>query len=88
MYTLYVHKERRVMLEINVTELRSHLHKYLENVQQGAEVLVTWHGQVIARLVPPLDKKKEALDRLKELRKNSKMTDIVSPIKEKWEADE
>jgi prevent-host-death family protein len=76
------------MREVNVTELRSHLHKYLENVQKGAEVLVTWHGEVIARIVPPIDKKKEALSQLKELRSHSKMIDIVSPIDEGWEADE
>jgi len=76
------------MREVNVTELRSHLHQYLENVKQGTEVLVTWHGEVIARLVPPVDKKKEAVNRLKELRNHSKMVDVISPIQDKWEAEE
>lgn len=75
------------MREVNVTELRSHLHKYLESVQKGNEVLVTWHGEVIARLLPPIDKKKQALNQLKELRIHSKMSDVVSPIDEDWESN-
>src|SRR5580692_11516322 len=71
--------EGSIMREVNVTELRCHLHKYLESVQKGTEVLVTWHGEVIARILPPIDKKKEALNQLKELRSNSNMTDIISP---------
>lgn len=73
------------MREVNVTELRSHLHKYLESAQRGTEVLVTWHGEVIARILPPVDKKKEALTQLKELRSVSKMIDVVSPLDEDWE---
>lgn len=74
------------MQEVNVTELRNHLHRYLENVQKGTEVLVTWHGMVIARILPPTDKKKEALNRLKELRRHSKLIDVISPMDENWES--
>ena len=75
------------MREVNVTELRNHLHQYLDSIQKEKEVLVTWHGKVIARILPPADKKKEALNQLKALRSQSKMTDIISPIDEDWEAD-
>lgn len=75
------------MREVNVTELRNHLHKYLDSIQTEKEVLVTWHGKVVARILPPIDKKKEALNQLKELRSHSKMTDVVSAIDEDWEAD-
>lgn len=75
------------MREVNVTELRNHLHRYLERVQKGTEILVTWHGEVIARVLPPVNKKKEALSQLKELRSRSKMTDVISPIDEDWEAN-
>jgi len=68
------------MLEINVTEFRNHLHKYLEIVQKGTEMLVTWHGNVIARILPPTDKKKEALNQLKKLRSRCKMTDVISSL--------
>ncbi len=76
------------MRKVNVTELRNHLHKYLESVHKGTEVLVTWHGEVIARILPPVDKKKEALSQLKELRSHSKMTDVISPIDDKWEEND
>lgn len=46
------------MREVNVTELRNHLHRYLERVQKGTEILVTWHGEVIARVLPPVNKKR------------------------------
>ncbi len=75
------------MREVNVTELRNHLHQYLDNIQKEKEVLVTWHGEVIARILPPIDKKKEALNQLKELRSKCKMTDVLSAIDEEWEAD-
>jgi prevent-host-death family protein len=74
------------MQQVNVTELRNHLHKYLENVQNGKEVQITWHGKIIARILPAIDKKKEALNQLRGLRHRCKMTDVVSPIDEDWEA--
>ncbi len=71
------------MYKVNVTELRTHLHKYLEMAQQGVVVLITCHGKVVARIVPPRDRKKAALSLLKKLRKHCKMTDILSPIEDK-----
>lgn len=75
------------MRAVNVTELRNHLPKYLLIVQKGSEILITSHGHIIARIVPPIDVKREAQRQLKELRKHSKVTDAVSPIDEKWDAD-
>ncbi len=75
------------MQEVNVTDLRHYLHQYLDSVQKGKEIHVTLHGKLIARILPPIDKKKEALKQLKKLRQYSKMTDVISPIDEKWEAD-
>lgn len=73
--------------EVNVTELRNHLHQYLESAGKGTEVLVTLHGQVIARILPPLDTKKEALNKLKELRQHAKIGNVISPVDESWEAN-
>ena len=75
------------MREVKVTELRNRLHEYLECLPKEKELLVTWHGKVIARILPPLNKKKEALKQLENLRNHSKMTDIISPIDEEWEAN-
>jgi prevent-host-death family protein len=75
------------MREVNVTELRSHLPKYLSRAQKGAEILVTLHGRVIARILPPIDPKSFAHTQLKILQKQCKVHDVVSSIDEKWDAD-
>lgn len=40
------------MTKVNVASLKSRLSEYLEVVKQGEEVVVTSHGEEIARLVP------------------------------------
>jgi prevent-host-death family protein len=72
---------------INITELRAHLPKYLSNAQKGTEILVTSHGHVIARILPPIDPQIEAQKKLKELRKHCKVNDVISPIAEDWDAE-
>jgi len=76
------------MQEVNVTEFRNHLPKYLECVHKGSEILITSHGNVIARVLPPLNAKQQAQQKLKKLRKKSKVGDVVSPIKAKWTVEE
>jgi prevent-host-death family protein len=39
-------------MQVNVTELRQHLPSYLKQVQNGKEIVVTSHGEMIARIVP------------------------------------
>lgn len=75
------------MRSVNVTELRSHLPKYLSSVQKGHEILITLHGEVIARIVPPVDTRLAAQQQLKQLRKRSKVGDVVSPVKVKWDVE-
>lgn len=75
------------MQEVNVTELRNHLPKHLSSVQHGNEILVTSHGKVIARLLPPLDTRLEAKKALTVLRKQCKIGDVVSPLNEDWDVD-
>ena len=41
------------MQSVNVTELRNHLPKYLEIAHKGSEILITSHGHIIARILPP-----------------------------------
>ncbi|HEY9556378.1 MAG TPA: type II toxin-antitoxin system prevent-host-death family antitoxin [Acidimicrobiales bacterium] len=40
------------MAEIGIRELRDHLSRYLDRVQQGEEVVVTDRGRAIARVLP------------------------------------
>lgn len=40
------------MTEVGVRELRDHLSRYLDRVQEGEEVVVTDRGRAIARVLP------------------------------------
>jgi prevent-host-death family protein len=40
------------MAEVGIRELRDHLSKYLDEVQQGHDVVVTDRGRAIARILP------------------------------------
>lgn len=40
------------MAEVGIRELRDHLSRYLEEVQQGNDVIVTDRGRAIAQIVP------------------------------------
>jgi prevent-host-death family protein len=76
------------MRVVNVTELRNHLPKYLSFVSMGNEILVTSHGNVIARILPPADSKSDAITALKKLRKRCRIGDVIAPIDEDWEAEQ
>lgn len=76
------------MHAVNVTELRNHLPKYLLSVQKGEEISITLHGQIIAIIIPPIDAKLAAQKKLRELRKTCYLGDVVSPLQEKWDADQ
>lgn len=40
------------MAEVGIRELRDHLSKYLDEVRQGNDVVVTDRGRAIARILP------------------------------------
>lgn len=40
------------MTEVGIRELRDHLSRYLDRVQDGEEVVVTDRGRAIARVLP------------------------------------
>lgn len=75
------------MHQVNVTKFRSQLPKYLASVENGEEILITSHGKVIAKLIPPVDTQDKAKQQLRKLRKNSKVFDVISPIDENWDAE-
>ena len=74
------------MLNVNVTELRSHLPDYLKKVRAGEEVAVTSRGKVIARLVPEVDETVVARQRLDALRGQSVVGEVVAPLDVEWDA--
>ena len=54
------------MLEVNVKEARNKLSSLLNKVETGEEVIITRHGNTIAKIVPTQSRKK--LPNLKEFR--------------------
>jgi prevent-host-death family protein len=53
-----------------VRELKSRLSEYLREVKHGETVLVTEHGEVVARLSPPdFERERPANEELRRLRK-------------------
>ena len=43
---------RELAVRVGVRELRNNLSRYLDRVRDGAEVVVTAHGQEVARMIP------------------------------------
>jgi prevent-host-death family protein len=74
------------MKEVNVTELRNNMPAYLGMVMDGEELLLTSRGKKIARLTPVVDGRLNAREKLAGLRGKCRVGDVVSSLKEKWEA--
>lgn len=49
-------------MDVGIRELRAGLSRYVEQVKQGEEIVVTEHGRPVARLVPMNGERK--IDRL------------------------
>jgi prevent-host-death family protein len=62
--------------EIGIFEAKTNLSQIIENVENGAEVIITKRGKPVAKIVPIEQKKKmtrkEAVEKMIELRKNYK----------------
>ena len=77
-----------VMHHVNITELRQNLPSYLKRVQSGEKIKITFHGKVIARIVPEQEEIHAARKRLFALRKKARIGDITSSSGEKWNAEQ
>lgn len=75
------------MTEVNISELRNHLPRYLERAEAGEEVLITRHGRVVARLCAVRDPRAKAKAALARLRDHAQVGDVVAPVDEPWEAE-
>ncbi len=92
MYIEYVHIKfapyaNTPMAKVNITELRQNLPTYIASVAKGDEIEVVVRGKVIARIVPEQDHAREARERLRALRRNAVIGDVLSPIGEAWDAE-
>jgi len=73
------------VIQVNITEFRNHLPSYLDKVKKGEEIALTSRGKTIARLVPEIQECESARNRLAEIRKNSWVGDVTSPVDVTWE---
>ena len=55
-------KRYNLGMDVGIRELRAGLSRYIEQVKQGEEIVVTEHGRPVARLVPMNGERK--IDRL------------------------
>jgi prevent-host-death family protein len=39
-------------MDVGIRELRNHLSRYVAQVQEGQEIVITDHGKAVARIVP------------------------------------
>ncbi len=74
------------MQNVNISDFRSNLLSYLKKAHNGEELTVTSHGEVLATILPPVDKQEKAKKTLDTLAKTAVIGDIVSPTKENWKA--
>jgi len=75
------------MQSIAVSDLRANLMKVLKKIEKGSSVVITSRGKAVAQLVPADKSVKQAESKILELRKTAKIHDIISPIEEKWKAN-
>lgn len=73
-------------MDINITDFRANLLKYLKMTQSGQEISITSNGKILANITPPTKQKNDAIDKLNELAKTAQIGDITSPIDMKWDA--
>lgn len=75
------------MAEINVKEARQRFRELLDRVEQGEEVIVTRHGEAVARLVP-VQRKAKTLPPLDDFRRSigNQGTPSVQLIREERDA--
>jgi prevent-host-death family protein len=76
------------MQQVNITEFRNHLPKYLARTTAGETLEITSRGRIVARLAPPGgdDTRVDARQALEKLQSKCWLGDVVSPIDEQWDA--
>jgi len=67
-------------MQVNLAEFGNDLANYLKCVGMGEELLIISQGEVIARVLPPLNEKEKARAELMKLRQKCRIGDVISPI--------
>lgn len=73
------------MKNVAVSEFRTHLMKFLKEIENGEMITITSRGKAVAKLVPPDNSREIARQRLLEIGRNAILRDVLSPVDEEWE---
>lgn len=85
---MYKYFVQNSMITVPISEFRAKMPIFLAKVKRGVKVSLTSHGKVVATLTPPPQKKTELDERLENLRRGAWIGDLLSPISDKWEAQD
>ena len=88
LYNIFVRIKEAQMSSIAVSDLRANLMQVLEQIKQGAQIKITSHGKVVAKLVPADYTQNLAKEQLLQIGESASIKDIISPIDEPWDAAE
>ncbi len=75
------------MQNVNISDFRANLLSYLQKAHDGEELSVTSHGEVLATILPPIDKRQKAKQVLSSLSKTAIIGDITSPNADTWKSN-
>ncbi len=73
------------MIQVNISEFRTNLLKYLKNVQRGGQISITSKGTALATVIPPVSQRDTARTELSKLAKTAVIHDVVSPVETDWD---
>ena len=87
LYIIIVQSTLGVNMEnVNISELRANLLKYLKKAQSGEQISVTSNGQLLAIIAPPIEQHETAKAKLNNLAKTAIIHDVLTPTNESWDA--
>jgi prevent-host-death family protein len=75
------------MLAVKITDLRQNLPSWIARARAGERIGVSVHGEIVAELVPAVDRKAEAKRALATLRKTAVLGDLITPVDAEWTSD-
>lgn len=73
-----------MVAEVSITELRRSLARLMKRVGAGDELVITSRGRPVARLIPAVDARAAARERLQSLRARCRVGDVEAPIDARW----
>jgi prevent-host-death family protein len=74
------------MSTVAISHLRAHLPEYIEKTQKGEIFYITSHGKNLACLTPPVNVQNQAREKLRAIKAQCHVGDVITPINTQWDA--